>query len=75
MNWKDTDQRTVMHMMGYAENIWNVSIFREAVVEYNLHTPTLQYLVDYYIQQWGSNQDVEAIVEYLKFVEDKEVYR
>ncbi|UVF62505.1 hypothetical protein QKV95_gp031 [Poseidoniales virus YSH_150918] len=75
MNWKDTDERTVMHMMGYAENIWNISIFREAVVEYNLHIPTLQYLVDYYIRTWGSNNDLEEIAEYLKFVENKEVYK
>lgn len=70
MNWEDTDERTIMHMMGYAQNIWELSIFREAVIHYNLHIPTLQYLVDYHIQWWGSNEDVEAIVEYLK---EKEV--
>ena len=75
MNWEDTDERTVMHMMGYAENIWNVSIFREAVVEYNLHIPTLQYLANTYIRLWGYNDDIEAIYNYLKFVEDKEVYK
>ena len=66
MNWKETDEDTVMHMMGYAENIWTLSIFREAVTHYNFDIPTLQYLVNYYIQSWGSNEDVEEIAEYLK---------
>ena len=75
MNWKDTDEHTVMHMMGYSANIWSLPIFREAVLEYSLDIPTLQYLVDYYIRTWGSNNDLEEIAEYLKFVENKEVYR
>ena len=53
MNWEDTDERTVMHMLGYGESIWKLSIFREAVTHYNFHIPTLQYLVNYYIQWWG----------------------
>ena len=66
MNWEDTDERTVMHMLGYGENIWQLSIFREAITHYNFHIPTLQYLVNYYIQWWGSNEDVEAIANYLE---------
>ena len=72
MNWEDTDERTVMHMMGYAENIWTLSIFREAVTHYNFDIPTLQYLVNYYIQWWGSNEDVEAIRDYLEFMLNRE---
>lgn len=68
MNWEDTDENTVMHMMGYGQNIWTMPIFREAVVEYNLDIPTLQYLIDTYIQWWGSHEEVEAIREYLNFM-------
>ena len=72
MNWQDTDENTVMHMMGYAHNIWTMPIFREAVVEYNLDIPTLQYLIDVYIQWWGSHEEVEAIREYLNFMLNQE---
>tara|TARA_R100000734_G_C3242330_1_gene46573 strand:- start:102 stop:335 length:234 start_codon:yes stop_codon:yes gene_type:complete len=72
MKWEETDERTVMHMMGYADNIWTMSKFREAVVEYNLDIPTLQYLIDIHIQWWGSHEEVEAIREYLSFMQSKE---
>ena len=75
MNWENTDERTVMHMLGYGENIWNLSIFREAVTHYKLDIPTLQYLLNYYIQSWGSNEDVEAIASYLQFMYERDYER
>ena len=66
MNWEDTDEHTVMHMLGYGENIWKQYIFRDAVVEHCLCIDTLLYLTDNYIRTWGSNFDVEIIREYLQ---------
>ena len=65
MNWQDTDENTVMHMMGYAQNIWELSIFKEAVQEYKCDIPTLLYLVNNYIRLWGLNSDIEPIRNYL----------
>ena len=72
MKWEETDERTVMHMLGYGKSIWTMPIFREAVVEYNLDIPTLQYLIDTHIQWWGSHEEIEAIKEYLNFMLNRE---
>tara|TARA_Y100000114_G_C11683262_1_gene289680 strand:- start:624 stop:866 length:243 start_codon:yes stop_codon:yes gene_type:complete len=68
MNWEDTDEHTVMHMLGYGENIWKQPIFRDAVVEHGLCIDTLLCLTNNYIRIWGLNPDVEMIREYLQFV-------
>jgi|TARA_R100000479_G_C6361248_1_gene193107 hypothetical protein len=75
MNWEDTDENTIMHMLGYGESIWKFSIFREAVTHYNFDIPTLQYLVNYHIQWWGSNEDIEAIASYLQFMYERDYER
>jgi len=72
MKWEETDKGTVMHMLGYGKNIWTMPFFREAVVYYNLDIPTLQYLIDTHIKLWGSHEEVEAIKEYLNFMQSKE---
>jgi len=66
MNWGDTDENTVMHMMGYSQNIWELSIFKEAVQEYRCDIYTLLYLANNYIRLWGLNSDIEPIRNYLQ---------
>jgi len=66
MNWEDTDENTVMHMMGYGENIWQLPIFKEAVQEYRCDIYTLLCLVNNYIRLWGLNSDIESIRNYLE---------
>ena len=72
INWEDTDESTVMHMLGYGESIWKFSIFREAVVEYECDIQTLLCLVNGYIMRWGLNSDIEGIREYLNFMLNQE---
>ena len=72
MNWEDTDEDAVMHMMGYGQSIWKLSIFKEAVVEYELDIHTLLYLTNSYIMRWGLNSDIEAIRDYLEFMLNRE---
>ena len=72
MNWEDTDEDVVMHMMGYGQNIWKLSIFKEAVVEYKLDIHTLLYLTNSFIMRWGLNSDIEAIRDYLEFMLNRE---
>ena len=66
MNWKETDERTVLHMMGYGGNIFTLEHFKDAVENYNCDRLTLLYLIDYYENQWGSNDDVMIIGNYLE---------
>lgn len=72
MNWEDTDEDTIMHMMGYVQNIWTLPIFKEAVVEYEQDIHTLLYLANSYIMRWGLNSDIEAIRDYLEFMLNQE---
>ena len=66
MNWEDTDEDTVMHMMGYSQDIWKLSTFKYAFVTDNLDIHTLLYLANNYIRLWGLNSDIEAIRDYLE---------
>ena len=75
MNWEDTDEDTVMHIMGYRlqnQSIWTLPIFREAVVEYELDIQTLLYLANSYIRRWRLTSEIEAISDYLEFMLNRE---
>ncbi len=75
MNWEDTDEHTVMHMLGYNENIWKQYIFKDAVEIHCLCIHTLLCLTNNYIRIWGLNSDVEMIREYLQFMNKEMVKR
>ena len=66
MEWRDTDEYTIMHMTGYGENIYNKQTFSDAVKhdEY-IDIPTLLYMANYYATTWGMNDDIKEIIEYL----------
>lgn len=74
MRWEDTDERTVMHMLGYGPtNVWDVSIFREAINHHDCEWPTLLFLADYYVRIWGRNDDINKVIEYLEGLRYDEV--
>ncbi len=66
MEWRDTDEYTIMHMTGYAKNIYNKRTFSDAIKydEY-IDIPTLLYMANYYATTWGMNDDIREIIEYL----------
>lgn len=68
--FSDCDEYTVMHMMGYGQNVWTVDIFRDAYEnsEYMCYE-TLVWLCEYYIRQWGANHDIKEILKYLEELE------
>ena len=71
MRWVDTDEYTVMHMMGYGTNVFKLDMFREAFVNYNCDLPTLMYLANYYAETWGKNTDIKEVIAYLQSEESK----
>jgi hypothetical protein len=70
MEWRDLDEYTMMHMMGYGQSIWKVDMFRDVYENDEfICYETLVWLCEYYIKQWGSNDDVEEILQYLEGIE------
>ena len=73
MEWNELDKFTVMHMMGYGQSIWAVDVFREAYEEYNFTClATLVWICEYYVEQWGTNTQIEEVLAYLNGIDTKE---
>jgi hypothetical protein len=70
MEWRDLDEYTMMHMMGYGQSIWTVDMFRDTYKnDESICYRTLVWICEYYIKQWGSNDDVKEILQYLEGIE------
>jgi len=55
-----------MHMMGYERN-WVLRSFQDAIgYGYDVHT--LIFLCEEHIRLWSSNDDIDKILRYLKWV-------
>ena len=64
--WQQVDGNTVMHMMGYERN-WMLRSFQDAIgYGYDVHT--LIFLCEEHIRLWSSNNDIDKILRYLKYV-------
>ncbi len=65
-DWQQVDGNTVMHMMGYERN-WALRSFQDAIgYGYDVHT--LIFLCEEHIRLWSSNDDIDKILRYLKWV-------
>lgn len=68
--WQQVHGDTVMHMMGYERN-WVLRSFQDAIgYGYDVHT--LIFLCEEHIRLWSSNDDMNKILRYLKWVRKDE---
>jgi len=66
MEFRDLDEYTVMHMMGYGCNIFTEELFREVLDDGRIDINTLQWIAKSYLYWWGSNSEIKAILKYLE---------
>ena len=64
-NFSEACEWTIMHMTGYADNVYTKDIMSDAVA-CECDVPTLIWMCDYHIKTWGNNQEVEDCINYLE---------